>query len=69
MFDELHRCHIPNGAVRPFLIVLSPPGFNHDLGLLQREKPVLVQTLIPKLAIEALNKRVLDWFPRLDRVL
>src|SRR4249920_1578260 len=68
VFDTLHGWHIPNGTVRPFLIVLSPPGFNHDLSLLQREKPVLVQTLIPKHASATLNKRVLDWLSRLNEV-
>lgn len=45
-----------------------PPGFNHDLGFLQRQKPVLVQTLLPKLAVEALDKGILDWFLRLNKV-
>ena len=34
VLDELHRGHIPNRAVRPFLILLSPPGCNHDLRVL-----------------------------------
>ncbi len=37
--DEFHRGHIPDRAVRPFFIVLSPPGLNHDLRLLEGEKP------------------------------
>jgi hypothetical protein len=34
VLDELHRCHIPDRAVRPFLIIFSPPGLNHDLRFL-----------------------------------
>jgi hypothetical protein len=68
VFDALHGRHIPNATVRPLLIIFSAPGFNHDLGLLSREQPVLVQTLISKLAVEAFNTRVLDRLPRLDAV-
>jgi len=68
VFDALHGRHIPNGTVRPLLIIFSAPGFNHDLGLQSREQPVLVQTLISKLAVEAFNTRVLDRLPRLDAV-
>ncbi len=66
--DELHGCQIPNGTVRPLFIVLSSPGLNHKLRFLQRQKPVLVQTFIPKLAVEALNKRVLHRLPWLNEV-
>lgn len=66
--DELHGCQIPDGTVRPLLIVLSSPGFNHELRFLHRQKPVLVQAFIPKLTVEALNKRVLHRFPRLNEV-
>ena len=64
--DELHGRHIPNGAVRPLLIICSTPGFNHYLGLLQGQKPVLVQALIPKLAVEAINTCILDRLSRWD---
>ena len=40
--NELHGRHIPNAAVRPFLIVFPAPGFNHELRFLQREKPMFV---------------------------
>ena len=66
--DELHGCQIPDGTVRPLFIVLSSPGFNHELRFLQRQKPVLVQTFIPKLAVEALDKRVPHRFSRLNKV-
>ena len=58
--NKLNGRHISNGDVRPLPIVLSPPGLNHDLRFLLREKPVHVQTLIPKLAVESLDKCILD---------
>lgn len=66
--NELHGCQIPKGAMRPLLVVLPPPGLNHDLGLLYRQKPVLVQALISKRPVAALNKRILHRFPRLNKV-
>lgn len=66
--NELHGLHIPNGAVRPLLIVFPSPGFNHELRFLLREKPVLVQTLIPKFAVEAFDKRILNRLPQLNEV-
>ena len=56
VLDEFPRPHIPNRAVCPLLIVHSPPGLNHAWPrFLQREKPVLVQTFISKLAVDAFN--------------
>jgi hypothetical protein len=63
--NELHGHHIPNGAVRPLLIILSPPSFNHGLSFLQGHKLVLVQALISELAVETLDKRILNRLPRL----
>ena len=47
---------------------MVPPLLNNDLGLDHGTKPVLIQTPIPKLAIEAFNKSVLGWFARLDEM-
>ena len=66
--DKLHGCHIPNGAVRPLLIVFPMPGFNDELGFLQREKPMLIQTLVPELPIKTFDKRFLHPLPRLNEV-
>ena len=52
VLDELHRGHIPDRTVSSLFIILLPPGFNHDLGFLQGQKPVLGQALTPKLAVE-----------------
>lgn len=49
-------------------LIFSAPGFNHDLGFLQGQKPVLSQALTPKLAVETLNKCILDRLPRLDEM-
>ncbi len=67
-FDELLGCHIPNGAVRPLLIVFLPPRFDHELRFLERHKPVLIEAFIAKLAVETLDKRVLRGFPWLNEV-
>ena len=49
-------------------LIFSAPGFNHNLGFLQGQKPVLGQALTPKLAVETLNKCILDRLPRLDEM-
>ena len=68
IMNKLHRGHVPDGAVRPFLIIFPSPGFNHELRFLYRQQLVLIQTFIPKLAIEALNKRILHRLPWLNEV-
>lgn len=54
-----HGRHIPNGAVRPFFVVLSSPGLNHALCFRQCQKPVFVEALIPKLAVTVFGKHAL----------
>lgn len=66
--NQLQGCHIPNRAVRPLFVVFPPLRFNHELRFLQREKPVLVQALVPELAVEAFDNRILDRFARLNKV-
>ena len=66
--DELHGCQIPDDTVRPLFTVLSAPGFNHELCFLQRQKPLLVETLISKFAVEAFDKRILSRFSWLSNV-
>lgn len=57
--NELLGCHISDRTMGPFFVVFSPPRFNHELGFLQGQKPMLVETFIAKLAVEALDKGVL----------
>lgn len=66
--NEIHGRHIPNGAVRPRLIVFPSPHFNHKLRLLPGQKPVLVEVLIQKLAVEALEKCILHRFAWLNKM-
>ena len=40
--NELVWCDISDRAMCPLFIVLSSPGFNHELRFLQRYKPVFV---------------------------
>ena len=54
--------------MRSVLIVLSPPGFDYELRFRQSHKPVLVETFIPKLAVEALDKRILHRLSGLNKV-
>ena len=61
--NKLLGCQIPNSTVRPLLVVFPAPRFNDQLRFLQRQKPVLVETFIPKLAVEALDKRIRTGFP------
>ena len=48
--------------MRPHGVVVHAPGFNDLLCLRDTEKPVLVQALIAKLAVEAFDIRVFDRF-------
>ena len=46
--------------MRSGLVVVKPPSGNGNTGLLQRLKPVFVQTFIPERTIETLDVRVLS---------
>ena len=54
--------------MRPHVVVVLPPSFDHVAGLAQALEPVLVQTLVPQPAIEALDERVVHWLARPDEV-
>ena len=45
--------------MRPDLIVVPPPFLDHLAGMLQTDKPVRVQALVPKSPVEALDVGVL----------
>ena len=53
--------------MRPHGVVVNSPGFDDLLRLRDAEKPVLVQALITKLSIEALDMGVLDRFARANK--
>ena len=39
-----------------------------ELGIEQREEPVLIEAFVAKPAVEALDMRILNGFPRLDEL-
>ena len=50
------------------LVVVSAPSGNQDTSLGQARKPMVIQALIPKPAVETLDEAVLLRFARLDVV-
>jgi hypothetical protein len=62
---KLRRRHSLATAVRPHLVVVLAPERDGRSSLLQRLEPLLVQTLVPKLAVEALDVAVLHGPSRL----
>jgi len=52
--------HVPQRAVRPDLVVVETPRLDLAARVGQVDKPVLVQALVTKLAVEALDEAVLD---------
>jgi hypothetical protein len=54
--------------MRPLGVVLLLPGVDNRSCLRQAPEPVQIQTLIPKLAVEALDMAILCRFPWLDEV-
>jgi len=54
--------------VRAYRVVLEAPSLDLFPGVPKIVEPVLVQTLVPELAVEALDVGVLRRFPRVDEV-
>jgi hypothetical protein len=57
--DVSDRRRPSKDAMETTTVVVVPPRIDLGLGLGQRQKPVLVQTLDPELPIERLDERVL----------
>jgi chromate transporter len=53
--------------LRSFVVVLTTPGINDDLGVREAREPVLVQALVAEAAIERFDVRVLRRLARLDQ--
>ena len=53
--------------MRAFVIVMTLPLLYFIPRFVERSKPVLVKTFIPKLTIQTLNKSVLCWFSWLNK--
>lgn len=64
---ELRRWDASATAVRSDFVVVAPPVSDRFTGLCQRREPVLVQTLIAELAVEAFDVTVLHGPARLDQ--
>lgn len=50
----------------PNLIVVLPPGFDQDLGLVTTSKPLQAETLIPEFIVEGFVGGILPRFARVD---
>lgn len=53
--------------MRSLLIVISSPGRNNFFRVRKVAEPVLVETLIPQLAVEAFNISILGRLARLNQ--
>src|SRR3974377_1503058 len=51
-------------AMRPLLVVVAAPSFDLFLSILQAQKPVLVQTLLPKAAVKGFDEGIVRGLPR-----
>ena len=57
-FQEIHRHPIVDGSMGPDLIAVLPPSVDLHFGILQVQKPVLVETLQTKTTVERFDKRI-----------
>lgn len=67
LMRELSRWYSAQAAVRPDFVVVCAPLSDALSGLWQGLKPLLVQALVTKLAIEALDEAVLHGPPWLNQ--
>jgi len=52
--------------VRPDVIIIVPPGHEHEAGMRQRREQGLVNAFVTQAAVEALDEAVLHRLPRRD---
>jgi hypothetical protein len=50
-FDKFIWCHITERAVRPLFVVFDQPFIYDRLGVFEIQKPMLIETFIPVLAM------------------
>src|SRR3546814_2436368 len=55
------RWSIPERAVRPDGVVMSPPGFDQDAGLGERVEYLAIEQFIAQRPVEALAVSILPW--------
>jgi hypothetical protein len=61
---ELFRSKATQRAVRPYSVVVESPCLDRVAGIAEIGEPVLVQTLVSELAVEAFDEAVLDRLAR-----
>jgi hypothetical protein len=64
---ERRRGQIAEARMRANLVVVAPPGLDHDLGLGARQEPFEAQALVAELAVEALADAVLPGLAGVDQ--
>jgi hypothetical protein len=62
--EVIRRRLIPQAAVGPLLVVVAVPSLDFLFSILQAQKPVLVQTFLPKPAVKRLDEGVVRGLPR-----
>ncbi len=65
---EFLGCGVAQGRMGPAVIVVAPASFDDLAGIVEIEKPVLVETFIPELPVERFDEGVLDRLTGLDEV-
>ena len=65
---ELSRGHVAQAAMRSMFVVIPTPGLDLLCGVIQRQEPMLVQTLQTEPGIERLDKRVVRRLARTAEV-
>ena len=63
---EIGGCLLVEGAVRANVVVVEAPGFDRLARVVERRKPVRVETLEPELPVEALDEGILIRLTWLD---
>jgi hypothetical protein len=59
---EFSGSKVSQRAMRPGLIIIYPPCLDDLPNLIETHEPVLVQTFIPELAVEALHVAIINRF-------
>ena len=64
---ELDRCQVLEALMRPDVVVMPAPDFDHDASLLATAEPFERQAFVTEFAVEALVVAVLPGFARIDQ--
>ena len=55
---------VMQAAMWPLFVVVTPPSLDLFCSILQAQKPVLVQTLLPKAAVKGFDEGIVRGLPR-----